>query len=62
MRCARCGWPADEAQVLSTHHTSEGWVRYRRCVCGTMSIQLATLEGPTHTQAEAVPESVTTPY
>ncbi|HET6258025.1 hypothetical protein [Pseudonocardia sp.] len=48
--------------MLSTHHTSEGWVRYRRCVCGTMSIQLVTLEGPTHTQAEAVPESVTTPY
>jgi transcriptional regulator NrdR family protein len=45
MRCAQCGWPSDETKVLSTHHTSEGWVRYRRCVCGAVSIQLITLEG-----------------
>lgn len=45
MRCARCGWPGDEARVLSTHHTSEGWVRYRRCACGTVTIELVTLDG-----------------
>lgn len=43
MRCAQCGWPSDEAAVLSTHHTSQGWVRYRRCVCGTFAIELVTL-------------------
>lgn len=45
MRCARCGWPGDEATVLSTHHTSEGWVRYRRCVCGAVGIELITIGG-----------------
>ncbi|MEK6438072.1 hypothetical protein [Pseudonocardia sp. T1-2H] len=39
MRCTRCGWPTDEARTLSTHRTSEGWVRYRLCVCGAVSIQ-----------------------
>jgi hypothetical protein len=43
MRCAQCGWPTDEAKVLSTHRTSEGWVRYRRCMCGTVAIELITL-------------------
>lgn len=56
MRCARCGWPGDEAEVLSTHHTSEGWVRYRRCVCGTVSIELVTLGGQAGAQVEAVRE------
>ena len=42
MRCARCGWPSDEAVVLSTHHTSQGWVRYRRCMCGDLTIELVT--------------------
>ena len=45
MRCAHCGWPTDEAKVLSTHRTSEGWVRYRRCMCGTVAIELLTLAG-----------------
>ncbi|MCY7340392.1 MAG: hypothetical protein LH603_00610 [Pseudonocardia sp.] len=44
MRCALCGWPRDETAVLSTHHTSEGWVRYRRCACGAVSIELVTLD------------------
>jgi hypothetical protein len=52
MRCARCGWPSDEAEVLSTHHTSQGWVRYRRCVCGAVTIQLVTLGAATGTQVE----------
>jgi hypothetical protein len=43
-RCARCGWPIDEAAVLSTHHTSEGWVRYRRCLCGSVTIELVQLD------------------
>jgi hypothetical protein len=42
-RCAHCGWPVEEARVLSTHPTSEGWVRYRRCPCGSTSIQLVQL-------------------
>lgn len=29
--------------MLSTHPTSEGWVRYRRCACGSVSIQLVHL-------------------
>jgi hypothetical protein len=51
MRCERCGWPVDEATVLSTHSTSQGWVRYRRCVCGTLSIQLVTPGGSSGTVA-----------
>ena len=43
MRCTRCGWPGEESVVLSTHHTSQGWVRYRRCVCGAVAIELVTL-------------------
>jgi len=54
MRCPRCGWPSDEAAVLSTHHTSQGWVRYRRCVCGAVSIELVTLDGHTGTLARPV--------
>ncbi|SHK92056.1 hypothetical protein SAMN05443637_114126 [Pseudonocardia thermophila] len=45
MRCASCGWPTSEAKVLSTHRTSEGWVRYRRCMCGAVAIELLTLTG-----------------
>src|ERR1700754_3459277 len=44
MRCSRCGWPTEEAQVLSTHHTSQGWTRYRRCVCGAVMIELVTVD------------------
>jgi hypothetical protein len=53
MRCERCGWPVGEAVILSTHSTSQGWVRYRRCVCGTVSIQLVTLDGRCGKLAEA---------
>lgn len=58
MRCAHCGWPADETTILSTHQTSQGWVRYRRCVCGTISIELVTLDGPAGAQSGSVRESV----
>lgn len=58
MRCAHCGWPGDEMRVLSTHHTSEGWVRYRRCVCGEVSIELVTLGPGAGTQAAPVRESL----
>lgn len=44
-RCADCGWPAEEARVLSTHRTSEGWIRYRKCVCGDLRFELITLDG-----------------
>ncbi|HVH24324.1 MAG TPA: hypothetical protein VNA11_17895 [Pseudonocardia sp.] len=40
--------------MLSTHHTSQGWVRYRRCVCGAVSIELVTLDGHTGTRARPV--------
>jgi hypothetical protein len=43
-RCAQCAWPTDGATILSTHPTSEGWVRYRRCVCGAVSIELVRLD------------------
>jgi hypothetical protein len=42
MRCAQCGQPAG-ATTLSTHHTSEGWVRYKRCACGAVSIEMLTI-------------------
>ncbi|MCE3554149.1 hypothetical protein LWC33_22190 [Pseudonocardia sp. RS11V-5] len=42
MRCARCGQTAG-ATTLSTHHTSEGWVRYKRCACGAVSIEMLTI-------------------
>ncbi|HYH32142.1 MAG TPA: hypothetical protein VD903_17350 [Pseudonocardia sp.] len=35
--------------MLSTHPTSQGWVRYRRCVCGSISIELVTPGGPAET-------------
>jgi hypothetical protein len=53
-RCARCGWPIDEARVLSTHHTSEGWVRYRRCPCGSVAIELVHLDSREPLHAEAL--------
>lgn len=52
-RCTRCGWPGTDARVLSTHPTSEGWVRYRRCVCGEVSIELIRLGAHT-TKIDAV--------
>ncbi|MHA6629309.1 hypothetical protein ACU61A_28065 [Pseudonocardia sichuanensis] len=45
MRCAQCGWPSDETEVLSTHPTSQGWVRYRRCVCGRVAIEVVSPGG-----------------
>ena len=56
MRCAQCGWPSDETEVLSTHPTSQGWVRYRRCVCGSVAIELVTLGPAAGTEVEAVRE------
>jgi hypothetical protein len=42
MQCAGCGWPVAEARTESAHVTSEGWVRYRRCVCGAVFVELPT--------------------
>ncbi|GEL24169.1 hypothetical protein PSU4_31230 [Pseudonocardia sulfidoxydans NBRC 16205] len=39
--------------MLSTHPTSEGWVRYRRCACGEVSIELVTLGAHT-TEVDAL--------
>jgi len=41
MSCPSCGWPTAEARVISRHRTSEGTVRYLRCVCGQVTIQAA---------------------
>ncbi|WP_419998536.1 hypothetical protein [Streptomyces boninensis] len=40
--CDDCGWPLDGGGLVevSRHHTSEGVVRYRRCVCGAWLIDL----------------------
>ena len=46
MRCAHCGRPTADTVSLSTHRTSEGWVRYRRCGCGSVSVELLTLGVP----------------
>jgi hypothetical protein len=56
MRCAQCGWPSDEAVVLSTHRISQGWVRYTRCVCGDLMIELVTLGPAARTQVKPVRE------
>jgi hypothetical protein len=40
MRCTGCGWPIADMVVVSTHHTSEGLVRYLRCPCGQLCLQL----------------------
>lgn len=53
-RCTRCGWPADQTRVLSTHPTSQGWTRYRRCVCGDVSIELVRLATETAAPAGAL--------
>jgi len=29
-----------ETELVSTHRTSEGFVSYRRCMCGQITIQL----------------------
>jgi hypothetical protein len=55
-RCTRCGWPNAEAGVLSTHSTSEGWIRYRRCVCGEVSIELVTLAEDARIRSRAMRE------
>ncbi|GAA3455961.1 hypothetical protein [Dactylosporangium matsuzakiense] len=39
--CSTCGRAATRAATESTHLTSEGIVRYRRCSCGTRWVELA---------------------
>jgi hypothetical protein len=43
--CDGCGHPARLAANESTHHTSEGLVRYRRCSCGRRWVQLFAFAG-----------------
>ncbi|ALG10174.1 hypothetical protein [Kibdelosporangium phytohabitans] len=38
--CSACGWPLHELPATSTHHTSQGLLHYRRCVCGTWQVLL----------------------
>lgn len=54
MHCAQCGWPREEARIVSTHPTSQGWVRYRECMCGAVTIELVTLADRGATHAEPV--------
>ena len=39
--CNGCGRSATTAATESSHSTSEGLVRYRRCVCGRRWVELA---------------------
>jgi hypothetical protein len=38
--CGRCMRPVSGSTVLSTHRTSGGVLRYRRCGCGRTLVQL----------------------
>lgn len=38
--CAKCGRGTATAAVESSHPTSEGTVRYRRCACGSRWMEL----------------------
>ncbi|ONI79760.1 hypothetical protein ALI144C_23720 [Actinosynnema sp. ALI-1.44] len=38
--CDTCGWPARDLPTVSTHYTSQGVLRYRRCVCGAWLVLL----------------------
>lgn len=58
MRCAQCG-RAGAATTLSTHLTSEGWVRYRRCACGAVSIEVVTFPAEPERVFPASPGTVT---
>lgn len=35
VNCRNCGLCSVNATIVSTHNTSEGLVRYLRCLCGT---------------------------
>ena len=39
LACPSCGLGLDE--TISVHHSSEGLVGYRRCVCGRWAITVA---------------------
>ncbi|NYE48914.1 hypothetical protein HDA32_004034 [Spinactinospora alkalitolerans] len=47
--CGACGREAVEAEVESSHYTSEGIVRYRRCGCGRRWVDLARFSAVTGT-------------
>lgn len=53
MACPRCDWPMSEARLLSTHHTSEGVVRYLRCPCGQVTIQTLRFQEPAYPSASS---------
>jgi hypothetical protein len=58
MECPDCGWPDSELyEVVSTHATSQGWVRYLRCPCGRLAVQVH----PRYTLREVAPSVVATP-
>ncbi|WP_132878148.1 hypothetical protein [Tamaricihabitans halophyticus] len=39
--CPRCGWPVAEQQIVSSHASSLGQLRYQTCVCGITLVVLA---------------------
>lgn len=43
--CAACGRRVDTAETESSHFTSEGIVRYRRCACGHCWVDVAGFGG-----------------
>nr|WP_198151262.1 hypothetical protein [Kibdelosporangium sp. MJ126-NF4]CEL13760.1 hypothetical protein [Kibdelosporangium sp. MJ126-NF4]CTQ99446.1 hypothetical protein [Kibdelosporangium sp. MJ126-NF4] len=38
--CSHCGWPLRDLPAASAHHTSQGVIRYQRCVCGAWLVLL----------------------
>ena len=44
-RCPFCGWPEDEVDVASWHHTTEGQTVWTRCVCGSLQMRVVGLSG-----------------
>lgn len=39
-RCARCRRPLHDAATVSGHYTSGGLVRYLRCACGALAVEV----------------------
>lgn len=53
MACPHCAWPTSEARVLSAHPTSDGMVRYLRCPCGQVTIQVLRFQEPAYPSASS---------
>jgi len=63
-RCPFCGWPEDEYDVVSRHHTSEGQAIWTRCVCGSLQMRIIGVSGArvaasSHSNKRSVVDSAT---